>query len=219
MGKGDKRGAKKPRTKHGTLKPITLAGGVTAPNRPTGRDRRHTGETEARAMQTALTARATRSFGEAGETEMLKAKHPMYGSDMGRCIALDRDPRDAAELWQTWCALLDAVERYRIRILGMTGYPKGMAITMEPERIQADQSHSIDTRSPAEKDQAAKDRAEQWSDMIAALPTPMHKWALAHAMHQGGTEAAPLWLNAAITPAGKAAVSALEELHRERSGG
>jgi hypothetical protein len=133
------------------------------------------------------------------------ALDPLQGTEMGRCIAAH--PESAA-LASTWAGVSAAHRAYRTRVIGKTGDPKCATISIMPDVMQVDPSLRSDPRTAEERDDAAKRAWAMWQSRIAALPTPMHKWAIRGAL-DGFLGGEALWRDKAPTSAGKLAVSAL----------
>jgi len=162
------------------------------------------------AMQTVLTARKAR-----GAPDDDAARDPLHGSDIGRCIMHMIGKDDRREVSDAWASLSSAWANYCARILGIQQGPQCATITMTPEPMQTDPSLRVDTRTPAEKDMAAKRAYETWTARIAALPTPMHAWAIRGALH-GFTGDGALWHDCKPTSKGRVAVAALRMLAKGR---
>jgi hypothetical protein len=155
--------------------------------------------------KTALQARC-RDLGKPDTSEARDAANePMLGTEAGRCIVA-LQPQDRAALWDIWQAVCAARNCYRTRILGQTGQPKGASIAFVPDKLETDQSMSVDLRTAEERDMAAKRGDLYWAGLIAKLPTPNHRWSLQPALDE--TEGA-LWRDAAPTSRGRLAVAAL----------
>lgn len=187
---------------------ITLPGGESLPQRPAHpQDRRHTApETPEDAMRTVTEAR-TRHAPQHGDN----ARAPMAGEPIGLCI-LELAPDAADALWQTWCALAAAHRTYRLRIIGASGTPANAALPMLGEPMQTDQSPRVDLREPHERDRDAAAAWARWEARIAALPIPMHRWAIRGALDGfGGAH----WHDGRPTPRGQSAVQALRALSQE----
>ena len=73
---------------------ITLAGGQSIAQRPTGRDRTHTNQPQEDARMTALTARARQC-----SITLDDAKAPWHGCAAGRAMAITAPPEDHITLW------------------------------------------------------------------------------------------------------------------------
>lgn len=181
---------------------ISLPKGDTANSRPTGRDRRHTNQAED-ARTVAISARM-RVHGIAADN----ATSPLCTDAVDRCImAL---AKDQAAVAQTWRSIITAQHNYRTRILGQTGYPKGAAIAMVPDRIDADTGHTIDVRTADEKDAAAKRAWASWEAAIKALTVPQYIWAIRNALNGGmDGEGGDVWRDGHPTPRGRVLVDAL----------
>ena len=195
--------ARSKRQRRARKREIALAGGDSAPNRPTGRDRRHTNQPAEDARTVAIAARI-RVHGIAADA----ATSPLCTDAVDRCImALAKDQAATA---QTWRAIITAQHNYRTRILGQTGYPKGAAIAMVPDRMEADTGHTIDIRTADEKDAAAKRAWATWEAAIKALPVPQWIWAIRNAL-TGGMDGAggDVWRDGQPTACGRVLVDAL----------
>jgi hypothetical protein len=189
---------------------ITLAGGESVAQRPTGRDRTHTNQPAEPADRVALDARARR----AGCTRD-EARDPLLTDDLGLCIRFlicrERDRRDLAQTWRDLCA---AKLNWNQRILCANPHPQAAAIAMLPEPMETDQSASVDLRHPDERDAAAKRIWEQWLADLMTLPAFDR-----HALRGAIDGYAPrLWDDRHLHPTrtGCAAVEALVALHKLR---
>lgn len=135
-------------------------------------------------------------------------EHPI-----GLCImALHSAEDQRAKLWKVWEDMSAARRRWRLRILGQTGSPKGSSIAVIPEEQVADaqaEAQKADDRSDAEKDESAKKAEAYWQAEIAAVIWPQQRAALRSAIDEFGD---PLWDNGKPTGAGRAAVLALEAI-------
>lgn len=187
-------------------RPISLANGETAANPARGTDRRGTNAPED-AASVALQARARIFGGKVTQEAQSACKAALAGCDMGRCLlSLHPLAADHLPLWDVWQAMGAAQANYRARILGTSGQPQGAAIAMIPEPMQTDTGHTVDIRTAEERDAAAKAAQAYWARMLAALPSPQHRWALRPAMD--AVEGA-LWRDCAPTARGRVAVQAL----------
>ena len=186
-----------------------LAAAPKAPDRePNGRRQRPSvTESAEDAMATALQARnRVRRVDDTPEQRMA-SKAALMGSGVGMCIDAIHDGVDARRnLWGIWQAVCAAKWNYRTRILGTTGTAKGAAIGFIPERMETNQSATVDTRTADEKDAAAIKADAYWRGLYDKLPTPAHKWALRPAMDE--VEGA-LWRDGKPTQTGRTAVAAL----------
>jgi choline dehydrogenase-like flavoprotein len=186
---------------------ITLPGGETAPQRPTGRDRRHTNQRADPADAVALAVRA-RLTGCSVE----EARDVLAASDMGRCVrAMIPADRDRRELFGAWQAISAAKRQHDLRIIGADPNPQSAAIAMMPDAMQTDTGHSVDLRTAEERDEAARRVWYRWLELLMALPGEQR-----HALrgHLDGY-AAPLWDADELRPTrtGALAVKALRVLH------
>ena len=159
--------------------------------------------------KTALDARC-RQMGVSTTTRQRQAlRGQMSGSGIGRCIdALCG--KDAPQVWSTWQAYCQAVRTYRLRYFGQTGDPKGATITMEPERIETDQSHSVDLRDQDQRDRDAVRIWMQWHGRLGHLGKEARN-AIADALT---SDDEGMWDEAKPTKRGHAAVEGLRQLHK-----
>ena len=188
------KGAKKRRKKAR----ITLPGGGSAPQRATGRDRRHTNQPDG--PPPIMAARARRC--------PIDSASVLHESDMGRCILALSEGDERAQLANTWAGMSVSLRNYRTRILGVTGEPQGAAIAMIPDKMETDQSLRVDLRTADERDRAAKAAWQAWEARIKALPATQMIWALRGALY-GFMGDATLWRDGLPTVHGVAAVAAL----------
>lgn len=139
-------------------------------------------------------------------------EHPI-----GLCImALHPADDQRAKLWNIWEDMSAARRRWRLRILGQTGTPKGSSIAVVAEELVADEmaeAQKADDRSDADKDLAAKQAEAYWHAEIAAVAWPQQRSALRSAVDGFGGD---LWQDGKPSGAGRAAVVALEVILRNR---
>ena len=188
-------------------KRITLPCGESAPQRPTGRDRRHTNQPVGPADAVALHARA-RLTGCSVE----EARDVLAASDMGRCIrSMIPSDRERRDLLGTWQAISAAKHNWNQRIISANPHPQSSALPMLPEAMQTDTGHSIDLRTADERDEAARRIWYRWLELLMDLPGEQR-----HALrgHLDGY-AAPIWDADELRPTrtGALAVKALRVLH------
>lgn len=187
---------------------ITLpGGGASAPKIRQGRrtDTEDSG-------QVALQARVRRQGLTADEAGLRTARDPLRGDPLGLCIIALHPGQDAqADLWRTWQALGAAKLAWGQRIIGALPQPQAAAVAMLPEPMQTDQGHSVDLRTPDERDRSAADSWHRWLSLLMRLPADQR-----HALrgHLDGYGVA-LWHEVERRPtrAGCLAVKALGELH------
>lgn len=180
---------------------ITLAGGETAPQRATGRDRRHTNQPDG--PPPIMQARARRC--------PIDIASVLHESDMGRCILALTTGEERAACADTWAALSAARENFRARILGKSPHPQAANLAMLPEPMQTDQSLRIDLRTPDERDAAAIRAWQEWQTRINGLPAPQYRWAINGALN-GFISGETLWRDGSYTQSGANAVSAIKLL-------
>lgn len=185
---------------------ISLAGGVSVEQRPTGKDRRHTNQAED-ARKPAVEARQRHT----GVTDPKEALEALLATDLGRCVHALTKGEERTKLAGVWAALSASRANYKARFLGVTGNPKCATFEMVPDRTESDQSLRVDMRTPDEKDNAAKASWAGWAAKIKALPTPLHIWAINGAL-DGFMGEATLWKDCAPTDKGRAAVDALRKV-------
>lgn len=142
-----------------------------------------------------------------------EAADPMCGSGVGMCIRHTIAETDRRKIWDTWQSLCASQLNYRTRILGMTGHPQGSAIAMQSEAMQADVSHTIDIRTPDERDAAAKRLWLGWQASIRALPVLQIRWAVDNALSGGiDGEGGDVWRDGLPTARGRNLVAGLVAL-------
>lgn len=191
---------------------ITLAGGMSAPQRPTGRDRRHTNQPQEAADLVALKARAARTG-----CSVEDARDVLAGEDMGRCIRAMRpgaeDRRALLGVWQGLCA---SWANYCARCLSITPTPQAAALPMLSEPMQTDQSLRVDLRTGDERDEAARRVWFEWLEQLMTLPADQRNALRGHLQGYG----AEVWDANTLraTRAGALAVKALAALNEQRSG-
>lgn len=185
---------------------ISLPGGESVPQRPTGRDRSHTNQAED-PRKTALQARCRKS----GIPDPKEAARALLGTDMGLCINHTCKGDQLADMTEAWQAISASFRNYRLLVIGATGDPQGANIGMVPDIMETDPSLRVDLRSHDEKVAAAKSSKAQWEDRIAALPAPNMKWALRGALN-GFLGEDTLWRDKVPTPTGRLAVNALRRV-------
>lgn len=145
------------------------------------------------------------------------AVNVMCEHPIGLCImALHPAEDQRAKLWKVWEDMSAARRRWRLRIIGQTGSPKGSSIAVIPETIVADEqaeAQKADDRTDAEKDEAAKKAEAYWVAEIAAVIWPQQRAALRSAIDEFG---GALWEDGKPTGAGRAATLALEAILHKR---
>lgn len=184
---------------------VSLAGGGSVAQLPSGRDRRHTNQPED-ARRSALEARVRVAGIPATPDSLKAAAAPSFGDDVGLCIWAEAKPDEVGKLWGAFCRLTAARRLWRMRHLGLTGEPQNSAMPMIPNPMQADFSLRVDTRTAEERDQAA-DRAEAyWRGQLDRITIPQWRGALRSAADGFG---GPWWRDGKPTQAGKWVVEGL----------
>lgn len=164
--------------------------------------------------ETALVINARRRVLQIVKRDALSVmcEHPI-----GLCImALHPAENQRAKLWKVWEDMSAARRRWRLRIIGQTGTPKGSSIAVIPEVLVADEqaeAQKADDRSDADKDDAAKKAEAYWQSEIAAVVWPQQRSALRSAIDEFG---GALWEDGKPTGAGRAATLALEAILQNR---
>jgi hypothetical protein len=191
-------------------KGITLPGGKSAPQRPTGRDRRHTNQPQEPADAVALAARARLTGCTTDE-----ARDTLAGNDMGRCIrAMRPNPQDRRDLEAIWQGMSASWWNYSTRCLSLIPSAQSSSMPMLPEPMQTDQSLRIDPRTGEEKDEAARRVWFAWLESLMGLPAGQRHALRGHLQGYG----AEVWNPDTRQPtrAGALAVAALAALHERR---
>ena len=152
----------------------------------------------------ALAVRA-RLFSQKADLKNMAAQH--MGSDIGRAIQAC-EPDDVARLWSVWQAWCMAEWTYSMRINSQTGSPKGSSIAFLPERIETDTGHTIDTRTPDQRDADAIRGWMIWRGYLGQLDAH-EATALHHARREDGP---PIWADCRPTVHGQVALDALKRL-------
>ena len=130
---------------------ITLPLGETAPQRPTGRDRRHTNQQERNPMQTAIQARIRQTGMTADQ-----ARLDMAGCAVGRKLMLDHIA-DKDDLWQAVKHMRKVVVAYDRSIGAPNRHAQCLRIMLPTERMEADASSPApDLREPEVRDRQAQ---------------------------------------------------------------
>ena len=130
-------------------KKITLAGGQSITQRPTGRDRTHTNQPQEDARMTALTARARQC-----SITLDDAKAPWHGCAAGRAMAITAPPEDHITLW----GAIHLIRATYAAYWRHNGIPSPYATCL---RILAPADHmeaTADSPAPDMRDDATKSR-------------------------------------------------------------
>jgi hypothetical protein len=168
------------------------------------------------ATRTAVQARLARLGYPDTPEARLAAQSPLAGDPLGRCImAMIPSRRSQDELKSVWQDISAAKQNWQQRYAGTNPNPQAAAIAMLPEPMQTDDSHSIDLRTPEERDAAAVRGWEFWLALLMELP-PSDRHALRGYLDGYGL---PLWRDECHAPtlSGAAAVRALVALHKMRA--
>jgi len=198
LGKGDKRH----KQKLPSLAPIE--GKSAHP-----RDRRGTQKPADDAPRVALTARC-RLFGITPTEDARRALSGQHsGSDIGMVMQREiSDQQAVAALWAVWQAWCMAERTYRLRIIGVSGSPKGASIASIPDKLESDQRHTIDSRSEDDKNRDATNNWMRWQGFLGHLSAG--ESSLLHSARRG--DGKPLWSDRMPTRCGVETLQALRAL-------
>lgn len=156
--------------------------------------------------KTALQARCRVSGRVDTPEAMDAARAPLWGCDVGRCIA-EAAPRDQiGRAWETWCKITSARRNWLQRAIGTTGDPANSNMPMLSEAMETDASATVDTRTSEERDRDAKRAHLFWSDLIDGLPWLVQRAHLRAAVQNMG---GPWWQEGKPTQKGRHLVRAL----------
>jgi hypothetical protein len=172
------------------------------------RDRRHTHQPAEDPRKVALAARCRVAGLASNRDARTQASAPWYGHDLGLVMQHERTRTETARLWAVFAAYSAAIAVYRARYLGTTGNPQGAAIAMLPDHVAADVSHTVDTRTSAEKDADCVRSYMRWQGYLRTLSNA-DATAIIQAEHGNGPL---LWQDQAPTVAGYRALEAIERL-------
>lgn len=143
------------------------------------------------------------------------ALDPIYGSDMGRCIAaIVSDAKDRADRASTWNSICQARERYLSLIIGVVPRPASAIIPMLPDRVETNDHHTIDTRTEDERIEDARRAWQYWLQLMSELPPGQGDAVLREVWGSGP----PLWNrdSKSPTPRGRFAVEAIKSIDTKR---
>jgi len=157
--------------------------------------------------KTALEARCRLAGVVATKDTLNAATAPHMGAQLG--LALERicTADEIKSAWMTWQGFCAAERTYRIRYIGQSGDAKGAAIAMVPDKMQTDQSHSVDLRDSEQRDRDAKSNWRRWRGYLSHL-SARERQLIIHAERDGRA----LWENAGPTQRGRDTVAALMRL-------
>ena len=158
--------------------------------------------------KTALDARC-RIFGvepSRANREALTGQHS--GSQIGLVIERCGLSNEIPALWRTWQGFCMAMRTYRLRYIGQSGTAKGASIAMVPDRMETDQSHSVDLRSIEERDRDAVSGYMRWHGYLMHLSA--YDQRILHDLEQDRDEA--IWRRGKPTGRGMDTLEALRRL-------
>lgn len=156
--------------------------------------------------KTVLSKRCRDMGREVNRENRLALSAQIMGDEAGQAISIGA-PRDAARLFKTFTDFDNADERYHRRILGRSRHAKCGKVEFMPERFEARDDETTDTRTEEEKDRAAVNAWMAWHGLLGHLERHEHTsihdgMYLRGALHKGGV----------LTTKGAAFVAALRVL-------
>lgn len=160
-------------------------------------------------QKTALEARC-RIAGCPTTREALDAlRAPLWGCDVGRCIADMTGREEQARLWQVWCTMTAARRNWLQRSIGLTGDPANSNLPMLPEPMETDPGLTVDLRTAEERDRDARNADAYWSGLVDGVQWFVARVHLRLAVSGMG---GPWWQEGKPTAKGKAMVRGLREV-------
>lgn len=163
---------------------------------------------ESEPRKTVLSARCRQAGREDTKSERNAMLYPFYSDPAGIAISIHfKDDGDRLKHWQTFCSLDGAEEVYHRRILSRSRRAKCGKVEYYPERFEARPEETTDTRDDDQKDRDASNRWAMWRGYVGHLTAKEQ-----NALYCGVYLRAELFRDAALTPAGKGFVVALERL-------
>lgn len=143
MSKAAKRRAKK--------RTISLHGAEAVPQRPSGRDRRHTNQGEDASMAT-LKARCRHIGVDETEDGIREARAQWYGCNAGRAMAAITPAGDRPDLWDAICHMRKTVVRHDAAIGAPRRHAKCLNLLAPLDALEATaETPPLDTRTDAER--------------------------------------------------------------------
>lgn len=156
--------------------------------------------------RTVLSKRCKDMGKEVSRENRLAMSAQMMGDQAGQAISIGA-PRDAARLFKTFIDFDNADERYHRRILGRSRHAKCGKVEFMPERFEARDDETTDTRTDEERDRAAVNAWMAWHGLLGHLAA--HERT---AIHDGMYLRGALHVGGVLTTRGTAFVSALRVL-------
>lgn len=180
---------------------ITLPGGKSV-NPPPGQGHREPAED---ATQTVLTARCHHLGKPPTRDERSKATAPWLCCELGLAMQYAHGSETCARLWAIYQQYRTTLTRYHSVILGQSLTAQGATITMLPERVEATEHHTVDDRTPPERQNDIVRSYMRWQGYLGHM-TANDRSLIANA------EDATLWADMAPTTRGAQTVEALARL-------
>jgi hypothetical protein len=191
---------------------ISLPGGASVQSKPTAGHRSDIEATPADAIAIAARAKITGCTVE-------EARDVLAGEDMGRCIRyvtmhLKQKNQVRRDMLTVWQGLVASWHNYKARYLSLPPGPQTIALLMQAERIETNQSPRVDIRSAAERAEAARASWLGWDADLKKL-RPIYASALRGHLQDYG---AAVWnpITQQPTKAGHLAAEAVASLHKIR---
>lgn len=170
-----KQDRKKKREKAKTAQPrITLAGGVTIAQRPTGRDRRHTNQTESAGLAP-LIARCRQAGLDPTPAAIREMRAPWHGCNAGRAMAAEvADERERGSLWDAIQHVRRTVAAYDRAVMAPARHPVCLRLLLPLEALTADASSPpLDDRTDEERERQAVSAWMAVKGWLAYVPKPV----------------------------------------------
>jgi hypothetical protein len=167
-------------------------------------DRRHTHQAED-ATQAVLTARCHHLGKPPTRDERAKVNAPWLCCELGLAMQYAHGSDACARMWSVYQQYRTTLTRYHSVILGRTMTAQGATITMLPERVEATEHHTVDDRTPPERQNDIVRSYMRWQGYLGHM-TANDRSLIANA------EDATLWADMAPTTRGAQTVEALARL-------
>lgn len=162
-------------------------------------------------QKVALSARCNQLGMDPTEEARSAARSPWLEHPLGLVIQDVASADDRPKLWQAFCDYCRVYATYHRVVIGKSPHPKGATITMAPERIKADASEPVDTRTDEERHRDAVNNMAALGAVLMCLSNAQVS-ALTLARLGKGPD---MWRDREPTPFGMVALKALEALCEE----
>jgi hypothetical protein len=153
---------------------ITLAGGESIAQRPTGRDRRHTNQPETSGLQ-ALIARCRHAGVEPTADRIREMRAPWNGCNAGRAMAAEvLEERERGALWDAIQHVRRTVAAYDRAVGAPARHPVCLRLLLPLEALTADAATPpADDRTEAERERQAVSAWTAVKGWLGHAPTPV----------------------------------------------